>query len=105
MSTDSNDKHGGRPGGTETLDEWFVFERDENRPMTDSLIEALDSVMDERIDESEPLEDYVDTDAINALFRPHGNRKEGPVPSVWFRFGEYDIVLQNDEEIHIYGPN
>ncbi|WP_410766964.1 HalOD1 output domain-containing protein [Haloferax sp. DFSO60] len=78
----------------ENGDQFQVAFDPQQQSATEILIHAVASVTDRRLDQIPILNDYIDPDALDVLFRPTGDElASGPDQSIFFRYAECDVRI------------
>ncbi|MFC6835572.1 HalOD1 output domain-containing protein [Halomarina ordinaria] len=68
-------------------------------PIVDALVDALVEATDSDPAELDPLFEYVDPDALTALFAPQSGVQLPAVTAVRFAYGDYAVVVQQDGDV------
>ncbi|MFC7154585.1 HalOD1 output domain-containing protein [Halomarina halobia] len=66
-------------------------------PVIDAVIDALVEVTGTDATDLDPLFEYVDPDALTALFQPTSNATPPAVTAMQFAYDEYAVVVTADE--------
>lgn len=96
-----------RPGAPKDSEGNHVYhDFDDDTALTSTILELIDQLSDEDDPElNGSLNDYVDPDALNALFQPRfdGTPREGSGQVSLSVFG-FDIVVHSDGHVVVYEP-
>ncbi|WP_254544439.1 HalOD1 output domain-containing protein [Halomarina pelagica] len=94
---DGSGRGAGVVEGRATID-WASTE-----PVVEAVIDALvDATGTDAVD-LDPLFEYVDPDALTALFRPASNGTLPAVTAVRFGYGEYAVTVARDGDVVVIG--
>ncbi|MFB6164739.1 MAG: HalOD1 output domain-containing protein [Haloarculaceae archaeon] len=81
-----------------------VAEADGRDSPSEAVVRAVAAVSDRRPDALEPLYDAVDPDALDALCASTPDDTARDALTVEFRYGGYDVAVDGDGSILVYGP-
>lgn len=102
----SNDPRLGRSGYNPRTQAYHVYhDWESEETVAETVLRSIAAVRNLEICELESPHERLDIDALNALFRPQGDRYPRGPGYLAFDLSECSVVVFASGEIQIYGPN